>query len=257
MAGGGGGGRGPLVAIMAVVLVLLLGGGIGTWALLRAQGGEGADDRSASPTDSPSDDGTEDEDPTSDPTIDPDEPLTSCPAGDHPALTAPVGGRLQGGGLSVAVQPGFVAPEGNILRNFGWLFGLNGLMRIDERADIGFWASLAVLGTVRVEDGYTGTQQAAQSIYNCLEASAASNSEVTYHLVGDEAATVDGHDAWVLRYRIEIDSETFKLTEVKAVIMVVDTGDPDEFSVFVTGAPTDVPAKLQQFDAMVASLQVD
>lgn len=266
--GNGGGGKGKLWVLIGGVLavLILVGGGI---AAVLTLGDDDSDDKKAS------DDSSQTDDPTDEPTTDQtDEPtdgptdaetsgapvLETCPTAGPAAKGVSKPGQVSGGGISFPLTNGYSdgADADQNEDAFDFLSAPNGQMKVIEKTKDSGWISMVVVGSVKKSDGYTDVQQAAESIAGCMARSTRLYRNVTDIRPGaSEALDVGGHDAWRVDTEIEINEPKVKATGDTAVVVAVDTGDPETFAIFAGVVPIGDTQLLEQLNAAVAGITVD
>jgi hypothetical protein len=263
--GGGSTGKAVGLGILAVVLVILLG--VGTFFVVRAfqdDGGAEAGGGETSATDSPSTDTsepTEDpsteggeptEEPTSeepdpepepaepvDPFTDPGTPTAQQCTGGTPGqgVTGFVGDQQTGGGLTMPRVAGFAkGPDQSAA--FEFADGVTAPSRVIEQNDQAGWVAVYALGGLAKANGFESPGQAAGVVLECM-----ATSETFYDgftggtLVASRQTTIDGNDAWVMVADIRVDNPNLTVEGDVATVVVVDTGDPQRYGLFVSVVP--------------------
>jgi hypothetical protein len=260
-----GGRKGLWIALGAVLLVLVIvGGGVAAAFALRGDddSNDRADDeRTSESTDGDSDetDATDETDPTdeTEPTEESTKPLETCPAGSpSERSTHAPDGRVHGGGISFKAPKGF--EEGQNSVQFEWMYDVSGVEKLIERTEKSGWISMIVAGEVRQSDGYTSPEQAATSIVNCMTGSRrmyrdfASDRELSSRQI-----TVDGHEAWKIQQEIRIDEPDLQVKGDTALVIVVDNGSDDTFSVFAGVVPIGNANLLRVLERTAAGVTLD
>ncbi len=241
-----------LIAIAAVVIVLFV----------RNDDGENAqpDHNSAAPTVSAWDENPTPSrsSPTVSPTLSGPSPTDtggewiSCPVVDDPGRNDFRNGRAYGGDLSMnLIEDGSWSGGGF---NPSWVHDYSAQYKIIIRG----WMSSTLVGEVRVEDGFENPQIAAQRSMDCFATSAYYTNYSGRDDLRSEEITVDGHPGWWERTRIYIDSPDMPQIDGDVVdIVVVDTGKPGAYSIYIGTATIDDDYVQEQVDEVMASLKVE
>lgn len=205
--------------------------------------------------------GWDDSSPTAEPTPSPEptpdpsgsastKPLTSCPQGDPGARAEhPADGRVHGGGLSFPRVDGW--QDGLQASGVSWGYDVGSQGMFVNPA----WVALVAVGEVRESDGFVGTKQAAQSVMQCVASSQWYGSFESAQDVKSERATIDGHDAWWIRTDIRVTDRDVAGDTVD--VIVVDTGRPGSYGLFIGGVAIDHQDLLTILDNTTKNLTVD
>lgn len=178
-------------------------------------------------------------------------PLTECPFGDpHGRAEHPADGRVHGGGLSFPRLPGW---EDDVQTSgVSWAYDVGSQSkRLEPR-----WFSLVAVGELRRSDGFTAPRQAAESVVQCVASSSFYSHFESAKDLKAEAAKIDGHDAWWIRTEIRIDDPNVEADGDTVDVIVVDTGNPDTFGMFLGGVTIGDRDLLATLDSTVAGLRV-
>ena len=186
-----GGRTGPIVLGIVALVVLLLAAAV---LLPQLLGG------APTPSSTPSRPGPAPTrsawDETTRPSPTPSETSLPCPEYDE----AVVGGRLFGGGLSVPVIDDS-RWDVNPVRSIPWAICATGL----ERRIVAGWVSEVILAGVQPRSMTGSLQQQADAIAADSRTRFYTGDQTSYSVVSSRATTVDGLDAWELRYQVRID----------------------------------------------------
>ncbi len=199
------------------------------------------------PTGSPS--------PSPSPTADPSgkestKPLTSCPQGDPFARAQhPADGRIHGGGLSFPRVDGWQDDRQTSGVSWGYDAASQGLTVSPG------WVALLAVAEIRESDGFTSPKQAAQSVMQCVASSQWYRSFDSAKDLKSEAATIDGHDAWWIRTDIRVTGRDVEGDTVD--VIVVDTGRPGTFGLFIGGVAIAHQDLLAILDSTTSQLTVE
>lgn len=282
--GGGGGVKTLALVLVAVLAVLALG--IATFFVVEALTDDGSSSagvadppRAAAPSADPAPDpstgpstepstepGTEPStgsapDPTPDP-VEPTVPTTLQCTGGLPleGATGLDGRNLTGGGLRLRKPPGFSddpAKGGDQAGAFTFAEGVYAPSKVIERTATSGWVAVYALGGLTRANGFEDPEQAAGTVLGCMAASEAFYRDLTGSTVLDSSAvTVDGAPAWSITAELRVDQPDLTVPGDVARIVVVDTGDPDSFGLFVSVVPIDDDALIAEQDDYSSRLRL-
>lgn len=252
--------RGPAIIVGAIALVLVIG--LIVFFVVRQLGG-GSQPITNDPVPSSTVSGWDDSSPTADPssptpTPSPSpsgsetaRPLTECPFGDPRARAAyPADGRVHGGGLSFPRIDGW---EDDVQTGgVSWAYDVGSQSKRLEPT----WYSLAAVGELRREDGFAAPKQAAESIMQCVATSSFYSHFESATDLKSAAAKIDGHNAWWIRTDIRVANPAIEAKGDTVDVIVVDTGNPETFGMFLGGVTIGDQALLATLDGTVRDLTV-
>ncbi|GAB3742044.1 DUF2510 domain-containing protein [Microlunatus parietis] len=219
----------------------------------------GWDDSSPTATPSPSPSPTPSPSPSSSPSPTPSpsgsstaRPLTECPTGDPlDRKQHPIDDRVHGGGLSFPRLPDWdeERPNGGI----SWAYDVSSQSQTQEPG----WFSLLAVGELRRSDGFAAPRQAAESVVQCV-----ASSSFYAHFTGtdplkSEAVTIDGRQGWWIRTDIRIDDPEIEADGDTVDVIVVDTGRPGTFGLYLGAGTIGDQRLLAVLDSTKAGLRVD
>lgn len=278
---GGSGGADKVVGLILLALVLTVALGVGTFFVVRSA--TGGDDKNAG------DDTTSQVDPTSDPTEDPaddptqqssedpnqepspatgDEPVDpftdpatptaeQCTAG-RPAegATGAIGNQLAGGGLTMPEVSRFGdGPEQGAA--FTFADGVTSTSRVIEQVGDTGWVAIYMVGGITRSNGFDSPGQAAGIILECMTGSDTFYNKLTgATLLDSRLTTVDGAPAWVMDAEIRVDDPQLTVEGDIAKVVVVDTGDPQRYGLFISLVPIGDDALIAQQEAQAGLLKL-
>ncbi|WP_161606031.1 DUF2510 domain-containing protein [Microlunatus speluncae] len=253
--------RGPAVIVGLIALVVVLG--LIVFFVVR-QLGSGSQPITDDPVPSSTVSGWDDSSPTaapSSPTPTPTpspsgsstaRPLTECPLGNPRARAGhPDDGRVHGGGLSFPRVAGW--QDDLQTSGVSWAYDVASQSKILEPT----WLSLVAVGELRREDGFAAPKQAAESIMQCVATSSFYSYFESAKDLKSEAAKIDGHDAWWIRTDIRVNNPDIEAKGDTVDVIVVDTGNPDTFGMFLGGVTIGDQGLLAILDGTVRDLTVD
>ncbi|WP_203568291.1 DUF2510 domain-containing protein [Aestuariimicrobium ganziense] len=241
------GGLGRTLGIVAVIAVVALV----AWLAIRAIGGTdtvGEDTNTSTPTVSAWDE-------TSSPSATPSSPDPSgsgaqvnCPdPGTAHSPRGAVNGRISGGGLSFAEIPGWEVTGG---WGLDWADDRHG-----QRTTVTpGWAAIAVVGEVP-QQRHADTKTAARQLMSCM---ASSDYYPTLTKRVDKAleeVTVDGAKGWRITSELYVSGRDVK-GDI-AVVVVLDIGDADTFSVYASNSTIEHEPSIKAVTEAMNSLKVE
>lgn len=252
--------RGPglLIALVVGAVLLLVGlsvaGFVGYRALDDDTGNDAGDDNSSAidtDTAAPSESTT-----ATGPTPPTQQQCTGglpTPSAEPPADAT----EVSGGGLTIPVPRGY-APEIAYSEAFAWADDFVPLQKLIETADDYSWVSIYGVGALRKANGFDDPAQAAEAVMACM----ARSTDLYQYFTGredlsSEAISVDGNDAHQITANLRVDDPNISLEGDVAQVVVVDTGDPDTFGVYITVVPIGDAKLISKQAAMVAEIDVD
>ncbi|MAS55264.1 MAG: hypothetical protein CMJ44_11695 [Pimelobacter sp.] len=270
---GNGSGRTVGLVLVAVALTLLLG--IATFFVVGALVDD--DDpvaRSAASTASPA--------PSPEPTPQPDDPAPTPqaspqappttqptdPGADGPSVLQCTGGLpeqgvtgergrfITGGGLRVP-KPADYETALDQGPAFTFADGVFAPSKIIEQGLTSGWVATYALGSLSRGNGFESPRQAAEVVVQCMAGSASFYSDFTGSTELDSTETVvDGAPAWELTQEIRIDDPELSVEGDVAKVVVVDTGDPSSYGLFVSVVPIGDQAMIDAQDEAVGELEI-
>lgn len=282
-AGGPGGPSGPggpdkvgstgktVVIVIAAVLVLVLLG-LGGFFGVRALTGDDDSSTASDPDTSESTDGSDGTDETdstgdsdeTDGTDGPTDPSTSstirptgiqCTGGEpepakDPGATPKL---LTGGGLMVPRPKEF---EASLAYSDAHGFADGITVAVREATDK--WINEIAVGGLALANGFTSPEQAAEIVMQCLTtnpqiyAGFESRTDLT-----NEAIKVDGHNAWRITSELRISDAQIDVEGDVTTIVIVDTGNPDAYGLFLTAATLGEVDQIAVAERALSNLTLD
>lgn len=157
-------------------------------------------------------------------------------------------GRIRGGGLSFVARKGW-REEAVFMP---WLYDHNSQIKTITTG----WMSNLSVGYVKRSEGFTSPRQTAASLMSCL-----ASSDLYLGFTGredfrNEAYAVDGRRGWRMTANVYVGNQGSIKGDVVDII-VVDLGDPETFSVFISCATIDLKSNLDEVAEATASLRVE
>lgn len=231
-----------MVAVVGLLVVLVYRPGV------TAGPGVSTDTNSSRPTGSQWDETIPSETPT-----EPQDPgpgtVVECPRDtgeDRSDLSAD--GRLHGGDLSVVPPSGWE-------RSPTYMPGVvdhNSMLR----PIIPGWISSISVGALRYSDGFGDPQIAAQQMMSCVASSSLFSSFTGRNDLLDEAIRLDGYQGWRITSEVFVDFPEEVDGDIVDII-VIDTGDPDHLSIYVSAATIDLTDNLEEVAQAQSTLRVE
>lgn len=157
-------------------------------------------------------------------------------------------GRMRGGGLS------FIARKGwrNEPVSMPWLYDHNSQIKTITDG----WMSNLSIGYVKRSEGFTSPRQTAASLMSCLASSDLYMGFTGREDLRNEAYTLDGRTGWRMTANVYVGNQGPIKGDVVDII-VLDIGDPDTFSVFISCATIDLKSNLDEVAEATASLRLE
>lgn len=183
-----------------------------------------------------------------------------CPPGqlDRPTPTAqPADGRVHGGKLS---YPKLGAPFGPVIPELEVPFARNTVQqlvvvepRFDGTSD---WVAPVMVGDLMAGDGFFSPEDGSRIVVECVVDKFYGDSKVDRKDVRNEAATIDGHPAWVVESNLSFTVPGLTTTGELLIIAIVSTG-PDSSGIFYASIPDTTPELVEPARQAMAGLRVD
>ncbi|GAB3817656.1 hypothetical protein GCM10028820_18980 [Tessaracoccus terricola] len=191
--------------------------------------------------------------PTETPT-DPDElgpgDLVDCPRNsDDDRSDIAADGRMHGGGLSFEARTDWRSSPVYM----PWIYDHNSQTR-----EIVFgWQSNLSVGTVKKEEGFTSPRQAAESIMACMSSSSLFEDFSGREDLLNEDFELQGKRGWRITANVRVDDFGDGIEGDVVDIIVLDLGDAETFSIFISCATIGHEENLQEVAEATATLRVD
>lgn len=251
--GTGGGSTGKTVGIVvAAVLVLALlgvGGFFGIRALSGDDDGDGGDKKADDPTSQTSDGPTDETSSTVRPTG------IQCTGGKPEPTTPPdpSATTLTGGGLTIPHLDGYTT---DAAQSPAHTYADGFIAQIAEVVPKK-WISLYGVGAIPRAHGFEGVDSTAEIIMQCL-----TTNDQIYRGFSErtdlkrEEITVDGKPGYRITSEIRVTGQGLPIEGDVATVVIVDTGDPASYGVFVGVAPIGDDARIAQEEQVVEEISV-
>lgn len=172
----------------------------------------------------------------------------ACPQLEGRSPGQPEGNRYHGGGISYAAVSGWQNSDG---WGVDWASDRAGQMDLVGNN----WLAMVSVGAIPREF-FPNPKVAARQMMDCEATS------FYYHEISgrrdltSQAVTVDGHKGWELRGQIEVQRDDGILGD-QLIILVLDIGDPDHLSFFLSEAPIGDQRRIDLVVEASNSLTVD
>lgn len=222
--GAGGGGSKTVVIVIAAVVALVLLGVAGFFGIRAVTGDDDTDERKAA--DDSSQEASSDQ-PSS--TV---KPTGIQCTGGSPAPAQepdPAAAQLSGGGLSIPRTPAYDLATGDqVSFGFADAFVLQ-YTNVEEK-----WISLTGVGALPKANGFDDVATAAEVVMQCLTGSENVYSGFTGRTdTTNEAITLDGKPAYRITAEVRVDTPEVTVEGDLTDVIVVDTGDPAAYGVYI------------------------
>jgi hypothetical protein len=260
-----GGGSGKVVALVAVAVLVLVLLGIGGFFGIRALTGDddtaAADDTtvpaSSEPTETASSELTAPTAPTPPPSSQSAQPTDQqCKGGIPTPTRTPRDTHIIGGGLAIPVPDGYTA-DTTYSTVFTWADDFTPLEKTIEEGKAVGWVSIYGVGALCKANGFDDPAQAAETVMACMAGSADLYQDFTGRTdVTSGAITVDHKDAYQLVSELRVDNPDLDVDGDVAEVIVVDTGDPETFGLFITVVPIGDQQLIDQQTAFTDQIRV-
>ncbi|KRB76169.1 hypothetical protein ASE01_14190 [Nocardioides sp. Root190] len=258
--GGNGGGNGKTIGIViAGVLVLVLIGIGGFFGVRALTGDDDGDKKADDPTSEPTDgsDPTDGTDGTDDPTDVPTNPVEptgiQCTGGSPEAKdpgASPT--TIAGGGLTIPVPTGYTVDV-----RFSAPHSFADAILVAYKPVDDSWITEFAVGGLPQSNGFDDLADAAEVIMKCLTA----NDQIYEGFserkdLASEEITVDGKPAYRITSEIRVDNPEVTAEGDVTSVVVVDTGDPASYGLFLGVATIGDPASIALVDSQIDAIKV-
>ena len=119
------------------------------------------------------------------------------------------------------------------------------------------WVSSVLIGELYVGDGFGTVQNGAQIVLNCVKGIFYSDTQVTQSNTTGASYPVDDHDGWLIETDFSFNIPNLPVTGEHVILLVVATGEAEQYSLFYASIPDDQQNLLADARAAMASLTVD
>lgn len=176
--------------------------------------------------------------------------LVDCPT-DSTDYFSEVGpdGRMHGGGLSfTALTDGWRSEPVYM----PWLYDHNSQTKTIRSG----WFSNLSVGQVKKSEGFTSPRQTTASLMECIASSGLFMGFSGREDLRDEGFNLGDKVGWRITADVFVDNQGDILGDVVDII-VLDLGDPDHFSVFISCATIDHQSNLAEVERATESLRIE
>ncbi len=161
-----------------------------------------------------------------------------------------LGGRLYARHLSVEAIPGWL--KGGLTLTWALDVSSNWYPITHN------WMSSAAVGSLDRASGFTSPKVAAYGAMSCFATSSYFTGFTGRSDITSEQITVDGHPAWYLRSEVRVDFPMDRKVKGDIIdLVVVDTGDPDILSFYLSTATIDDVVVQKKVDYARTTLRVE
>lgn len=169
-------------------------------------------------------------------------------------VTGQQGRFMTGGGLQVPTPEGFEPVLDQSLA-FTFADGVYAPSKLVEQGATTGWVAVYALGSLSRGNGFESPRQAAETVVTCMSQSSVFYSNFTGSTsIGSEETAVDGDPAWDLTQEIRVDNPELTVEGDVVRVVVVDTGDPASYGLFVSVVPIGDQGLIAEQDAAVGEL---
>lgn len=184
-----------------------------------------------------------------------------CPERDlqTPTEAATRDGRVYGGKLS---YPTLSAPWGQPQIETRVPFGRNAWTQdilVDQYESNGTtngWVAAVLVAELNAGDGFFTPQEGSEIVVTCIVGAFYGDGKVERDDRVNQAATVDGREAWLVETQLSFDIPGLRTKGELAIIMIVETSDTSA-SIFYASIPDTSPQYEAPARAAMADLRVD
>lgn len=163
---------------------------------------------------------------------------------------------ITGGGLRVPTPDGFEAVLDQAPA-FTFADEVHAPSKVVEQGATSSWVAVYALGSLNRGNGFDSPRQAAEVVVACMAQSTAFYSSISGSTLLDSGdAVVDGSPAWQLTQEIRVDDPGLTVEGDVVKVVVVDTGDPASYSLFVSVVPIGDTAMIAAQEASVGELEL-
>ena len=168
----------------------------------------------------------------------------------------PNDGRVRGGPLSYPrLGPPWSAPGPDDRVPFGRDVQKQDVMVEPNYAPNSSWVASVLVAELMAGDGFYTPQQGAQIVVRCVLGAFYGDNEVTSDVKVDEAATIDGHDAWIVESQLSFDIANLRTKGELLIVAIVATGSTA--GLYYASIPDTTPELVQPAREALANLKVD
>lgn len=182
----------------------------------------------------------------------------ACPAEklDTPAPSSrPYDGRVHGGPLSYPLLgPPWNAPESDTRVPFGSDVQSQNVLVESMYQPTKSWVASVLVGELQAGDGFFTPEQGSQIVVKCILGKFYDNNPVTSDVKVNEAATIDGHEAWIVESQLSFDIRGLQTKGELLIVAIVANGATS--GLYYASIPDTTPELVQPARDALAQLQV-
>ena len=198
-------------------------------------------------------------------------PGTAAPAGqdtgsvcppDRSASPAPpvrpTDGRVHGGPVSYPeLGAPWRTPTGDDRVPFGTnVLSQNVVVQSDYNGKGDSWVASLLVGELQAGDGFFTPQQGSQIVVRCILGAFYGNNPVTSDVKKDQAATVDGHEAWIVESHLSFDVPGLQTKGELLIVAIVKVNEASS-GLYYASIPDTVPELVPPAREALKELKVD
>jgi len=182
----------------------------------------------------------------------------ACPAektATPPPTSPPNDGRVHGGPLSYPLLgPPWNAPEGDTRVPFGSDVQSQNVLVESMYQPTKSWVASVLVGELQAGDGFFTPEQGSQIVVKCILGKFYDNNPVTSDVKVNEAATIDGHEAWIVESQLSFDIRGLQTKGELLIVAIVANGATS--GLYYASIPDTTPELVQPARDALAQLQV-
>ncbi len=172
------------------------------------------------------------------------------------ATQAPADGRVHGGPLSYpALGSPFGAPRNEDRVPFGVDVQSQEYTVQTNYQPNSNWVASVLIGELQAGDGFFTPEQGSQIVVKCILGRFYGNNPVTSDVKKNAAATIDGHEAWIVESQLSFDIRGLDTKGELLIVAIVSAGQRS--GIYYASIPDTVPELVAPARQALADLQVD
>lgn len=165
-------------------------------------------------------------------------------------------GRVHGGPISYPeLSSPWGAPIGDDRVPFGTDVVSQNVTVEANYAPQSSWVASVLVGQLIAGDGFFSPEQGSQIVVKCVIGAFYGNAVVTRDDKLNQAMTVDGHQAWIVKTHLSFDIPNLKTKGETATIVIISTGATA--GIFYSSIPDTTPQLQAPADQVLKELKVD
>ncbi len=182
----------------------------------------------------------------------------ACPTPEeNPSVTPdPADGRVHGGPVSYPrLGAPWSAPEGDDRVPFGADTKVQQVVVEPNYQPRQQWVASILVAELQAGDGFFSPEQGSQVVVKCILGAFYGNAAVTSDVKVNEAATIDGHEAWIVESQLSFDIEGLKTKGELLLVAIVSAGATS--GLYYASIPDTRPELVEPAREALQQLQVD